>query len=164
MSRETCQTYGCNLIPQKNDKNGKSSRKIVDMRSTKIVTSFIKDNEKLLILKRSDKVKSMKGLWAGISGMIENNEEPLSRAKIEIFEEAGITEDKITLIKASEEMKIHSPQYKNHEWEIFPFLFESSKPTIKLNWENSDFKWINMKELENYETVPSLQKVLFNLL
>lgn len=134
------------------------------MRSTKIVTSFIKDNEELLILKRSDKVKSMKGLWAGISGIIENKEEPLSRAKIEIFEEAGITEDKITLIKASEEMKIHSPQYKNHEWEIFPFLFESSKPTIKLNWENSEFKWINMDELENYETVPSLQKVLFNLL
>jgi 8-oxo-dGTP pyrophosphatase MutT (NUDIX family) len=134
------------------------------MRSTKIVTSFIRDNEKLLILKRSDKVKSMKGLWAGISGMIENNEEPLSRAKIEIFEEAGITEDKITLIKASEEMKIHSPQYKNHEWEIFPFLFEANNPKITLTWENSDFKWINIEELENYETVPSIQKVLFNLL
>ena len=36
------------------------------MRSTKIVTSFIKDNEKLLILKRSDEVKTMKGLWAEI--------------------------------------------------------------------------------------------------
>lgn len=134
------------------------------MSSTKIVTSFIRDNEKLLILKRSDKVKSMKGLWAGISGIIENKEEPLSRAKIEIFEEVGITEDEIILIKASEEMKIHSPQYKNHEWEIFPFLFESNNPTIKLNWENSDFKWINIEELGNYETVPSLQKVLFNLL
>ena len=48
------------------------------MRSTKIVTSFIRDKEKLLILKRSDKVKSMKGLWAGVSGIIENDEEPLS--------------------------------------------------------------------------------------
>jgi len=134
------------------------------MRSTKIVTSFIRDNDKLLILKRSDKVKSMKGLWAGISGIIENDEEPLSRAKIEIFEEVGITEDKITLIKAVEEMRINSPQYKNHEWEIFPFLFESSNPIIKLNWENSNFKWISIEELENYETVPSLQKVLFNLL
>jgi len=134
------------------------------MRSTKIVTSFIKDNSKLLILKRSDQVKSMKGLWAGISGIIENNEEPLSRAKIEIFEEAGITEDKITLLKAAEEMRVNSPQYKNHEWEIFPFLFEATNPTVKLNWENSDFKWIDIKELETYETVPSLQKVLFNLL
>ena len=134
------------------------------MRSTKIVTSFIKDNEKLLILKRSNKVKSMKGLWAGVSGIIENNEEPLKRAKIEIWEEVGITEDKITLIKSAEEMKIDSPQYQNHEWEIFPFLFESNNPTVKLNWENSDFKWINVDELENYETVPSLEKVLFNLL
>jgi len=134
------------------------------MRATKIVTSFIRDNDKLLILKRSDKVKSMKGLWAGISGIIENNEEPLTRAKIEIFEEVGITEDKINLIKATEEIRISSPQYKNHEWEIFPFLFEVNNPEITLNWENSDFKWINIEELENYETVPSLQKVLFNLL
>jgi len=134
------------------------------MRSTKIVTSFIRDNDKLLILKRSNQVKSMKGLWAGVSGIIENDEEPLKRAKIEIFEEVGITEDKITLVKTTEEMRINSPQYKNHEWEIFPFLFESDNPTVKLNWENSDFKWINVEELENYETVPSLQKVLFNLL
>ena len=134
------------------------------MRSTKIVTSFIRDNEKLLILKRSDKVKSMKGLWAGISGIIEKNEEPLKRAKIEIFEEVGITEDFITLVKTSEEMRINSPQYENHEWEIFPFLFEAKNPIIKLNWENSEFKWINVEELENYETVPNLQKVLFNLL
>ncbi len=134
------------------------------MRSTKIVTSFIKDNEKLLILKRSDKVKSMKGLWAGISGIIEKNEAPLKRAKIEIFEEVGITEDMITLVRSAEEMRVNSPQYENHEWEIFPFLFEAKNPIIKLNWENSDFKWINVEELENYDTVPSLQKVLFNLL
>ena len=95
------------------------------MYSTKIVTSFIKDDEKLLILKRSNKVKTMKGLWAGVSGIIENDEEPLKRAKIEIFEEAGITEEKIKLIKAVEEMKVNSPQYENHEWEIFPFLFET---------------------------------------
>ena len=134
------------------------------MRSTKIVTSFIKDNEKLLILKRSDDVKTMKGLWAGISGIIEKNEVPLKRAKIEIFEEVGITEDEITLLKSAEEMRVNSPQYQNHEWEIFPFLFEAKNPTIKLNWENSDFKWISVDELKNYETVPSLDKVLFNLL
>ena len=116
------------------------------MRSTKIVTSFIRNNQKLLILKRSEEVKSMKGLWAGISGVIEKNEEPLKRAKIEIYEEVGITEDEITLVRAATEMKVNSPQYNNHEWEIFPFLFEAENPTIKLNWENSDFKWINTKE------------------
>ncbi|NND87054.1 MAG: NUDIX domain-containing protein [Nitrosopumilus sp.] len=134
------------------------------MRSTKIVTSFIRDNEKLLLLKRSNKVKSMKGLWAGISGIIEKNEEPLTRAKIEIFEEVGIAEEEITLAKSAQGMRVSSPQYQNHEWEIFPFLFDVKNPKIKLNWENSDFRWITIEELKNYETVPSLDKVLLNLL
>lgn len=134
------------------------------MRSTKIVTSFIKDNEKLLLLKRSEKVKSMKGLWAGISGIIEKNEEPLSRAKIEIFEEIGVSEDKIKLIRAAQEMRVSSPQYENHEWMIFPFLFEVKKPKIELNWENSEYVWVKPDELPNYKTVPSLDRVLFNLL
>ena len=134
------------------------------MRSTKIVTSFIKNKNKLLILKRSDKVRSMKGLWSGVSGLIEKEEVPINRAKIEIFEEVGIIEDKITLVKAIEKIKISSPQYENHEWIVFPFLFETKQTEIKLNWENSEYKWINDNELKNYETVPSLDKILFNLL
>lgn len=134
------------------------------MRSTRIVTSFIKDNDKFLLLKRSNKVKTMKGLWAGISGIIENEEDPLNRAKIEIFEELGITEDKIKFLKAASKMTVHSPQYENHEWEIFPFLFESNNPTIKLNWENSEYRWVTVNEIKNYETVPSIDKVLLSLL
>ena len=134
------------------------------MRSTKIVTSFIISNEKFLLLKRSEKVKSMKGLWAGISGIIEKNEESLQRAKIEIFEELGIKEDQIKLLKTAERMRVVSPQYKNHEWEIFPFLFEANNPEIKLNWENSEYKWISADELNNYKTVPNLEKVLLSLL
>lgn len=134
------------------------------MRSTKIVTSFIQDKQKILILKRSNDVKTMKGLWAGISGIIEKNEPPLTRAKIEIYEETGISEDKIKLVNNASVLKINSPQYENHEWEIFPFLFEAKKPEIKLNWENSEYTWITIDELKNYDTVPSLEKVLLNLL
>ena len=134
------------------------------MRSTKIVTSFITSNDKFLLLKRSQKVKTMKGLWAGISGIIENDEEPLQRAKIEIFEELGIKEDHIKLLKTAEQIRVISPQYKNHEWEIFPFLFETNNPTIKLNWENSEYMWITPEELGKFKTVPNLDKVLLSLL
>ena len=134
------------------------------MRSTRIVTSFIKYNDQILILKRSEKVRSMKGLWSGVSGIIENNENPIDRAKIEIFEEVGIKEKEIKLVKKLEKMKISSQQYKNHEWEIFPFLFETKNDNIELNWENSEFKWILPKELKNYQTVPNLEKILVNLL
>ena len=134
------------------------------MRSTRIITAFIINNNKILILKRSDKVRSMKGLWSGVSGIIENNEIPINRAKIEIFEEVGIKENKINLVKSIEKIKISSPQYENQEWEVFPFLFETKETEIKLNWENSEHKWINVNELRNYQTVPSLDKILFDLL
>jgi len=133
--------------------------------STNIVTSFIKNNDKVLILKRSEKMKSMKCLWAGVSGSIEKNDTtPLSRAKTEILEETGIGEEEIKLLKANEQIKIEAAQYKNHEWNIFPFLFSTKNSKIKLNWENSEFKWIKPNEIKNYETVPELEKILFSLL
>ena len=134
------------------------------MRSTRIVTSFIKNSNKILILKRSNKVRTMKGLWSGVSGIIENNEVPIDRARIEIFEEVGIKSEQISLVKNIEKIKISSPQYENHEWIVFSFLFETEETEVKLNWENSEFKWIYVDELKNYETVPSLNKILINLL
>ena len=134
------------------------------MHSTRIVTSFLTNNNKILILKRSDKVKSMKGLWSGVSGLIENNELPLVRAKIEIFEEVGLEENDITLVKEAENVTVSSPQYRNHQWEIYPFLFETKNEKIKLNWENSDFKWIERTELKEYQTVPNLEEILLCLI
>ena len=134
------------------------------MHSTDIVTSFILNQKKILILKRSQTVKTMKNMWSGISGIIENDEEPLTRAKIEKFEEVGIQENEIKLLKIGNEIDIISPQYKNHQWHVFPFLFETYNLEIKTNWENSDFKWINPVELKEFDIVPSLEKVLLSLL
>ncbi len=134
------------------------------MHTTKIVTSFLKNSEKILLLKRSEKVKTMKNLWAGISGIIEGDEEPLARAEIEVFEEVGMEKSKISLLKQGEVILIESPQYTNHQWEVYPFLFSTKDREIKLNWENSDSKWISVEELNNFSTVPSLDKVLTGLL
>ena len=133
------------------------------MHKTKIVTSFLKNSDNILLLRRSEKVKSMKNLWAGISGIIEGNEEPIKRAQIEINEEVGIKKSDITLIKEGDIILIESPQYTNHQWEVYPFLFSCTKREIKLNWENSDSKWIYMNELSDFRTVPSLDKVLARL-
>jgi 8-oxo-dGTP pyrophosphatase MutT (NUDIX family) len=134
------------------------------MRSTKIVTSFVISQEKILILKRSNQVKSMKGLWGAVSGIIEGNEDPLHRAKIEIFEEIGARADSIELLKAGKDMTVSSPQYPDHQWHIFPFLFKMETTKVLLNWENSSYKWISPEEINQYDTVPNLDEVLLNLL
>ena len=43
-------------------------------------------------------------------------------------------------------------------------LFKIENPYVKLNWENSEFKWIEPIQLINYKTVPDLDKILSNLL
>jgi 8-oxo-dGTP pyrophosphatase MutT (NUDIX family) len=134
------------------------------MRSTKIVTSFVVNQEKILILKRSDKVKSMRGLWGAVSGIIEGSEEPLHRAKIEIYEEIGAKPDSIELLKAGKDMTVSSPQYPDHQWHIFPFLFKMQSSDVLLNWENSSYKWILPDQINQYKTVPNLNEVLLNLL
>ena len=107
----------------------------------------------------------MKHLWSGVSGIIEKDDAtPLDRAKTEIFEETGINENEIELLKSVEQIKIESAQYKDHIWNIFPFLFKTNNPKIKLNWENSDYDWIKPNQIKNYKTVPELDKILFSLL
>ena len=133
------------------------------MHKTKIVTTFLTNSGKILLLKRSEKVKTMKNLWAGISGIIENDEKPLNRAIIEIFEEVGMKKSEVKLVKEGDVIMIESPQYENHQWEVYPFLFSCDKREIKLNWENSDSRWIYRNELNNFSTVPSLEKVLTRL-
>ncbi len=133
------------------------------MHSTKIVTSFLQNQNKILILKRSKNVKNMKDLWSGISGIIENNEEPIERAKIEIFEEVGIRDNDVKLLQLGKEVNISSPQYRNHNWCVYPFLFETKNTKIKLNWENSDYRWIENNELKKFDTVPNLEMILLSL-
>ena len=50
------------------------------MKKINVVTSFLEHDGKILILRRSDKVRTMKHQWAGVSGYIESNETPLERA------------------------------------------------------------------------------------
>ena len=69
----------------------------------------------------------------------------------------------IELIKEGKIILIESPQYENHQWEVYPFLFSCNNIEIKLNWENSESKWINVNELNEFKTVPSLDRVLTRL-
>ena len=151
-----------------NKNRAKTAGKNNGRRSTAIVTSFIRDasSGRILIVRRSKKVRSMRGKWSGISGIIEGiKEKPLARAKIEISEEASINAHSLRLVSRAESLKITSSQYRNHEWMVHPFLFEAdAAPKVRLNWENSEYRWVSMKDVARYDTVPDLCRVLLCLL
>ena len=133
----------------------------------RVATCLLIDNVgKLLILKRSDKVRTYKGMWGGIAGYIEENEEPLETALKEIKEEVGLDKEEVHFIKKLEPIKF-TDFYENekYDWEVFTFLFKTGKKDkINIDWEHSEYRWISPSEISKYDTVPHLKEVVSKLL
>ncbi len=123
-----------------------------------VVTSIIENDNKILILKRSEKVKSFKHKWAGISGYFEKDEDLLSRALIEIYEETKVKNEDLILRKILKQITIKIENEKVIT--IQPFYFLSKTKNISTDWEHSEYKWIKEDQLSNYDLVPKLIDII----
>jgi 8-oxo-dGTP pyrophosphatase MutT (NUDIX family) len=132
------------------------------MKRKEIVTSFLFKEGKVLLLKRSDKVGTFRGKWAGVSGFIED-ENSLEAALREIKEETGVDIKYLELLKIGIPFDIDDST-NDTIWSINPFLFRFKGHDIKIDWEHDTFEWIYPKEIDNYDVVTHLKKTLFNLI
>jgi 8-oxo-dGTP pyrophosphatase MutT (NUDIX family) len=128
-----------------------------------VATSILVNSKgELLILKRSDKVKTYKGLWGCVAGYVEKNEKPYETAIKEISEEVGLKKEEVTLKKTLDPI-IFTDFYEQirYDWKIFVFLFEIRKKSkIKIDWEHSEYRWIKPSEIEKFDTVPHLKEAV----
>jgi translation initiation factor 2B subunit (eIF-2B alpha/beta/delta family) len=122
-----------------------------------VVTSFLEWNQRILLLRRSNKVGSYQGRWAAVSGYLEEGEVPIERAKTEIEEEMGLTSSQISLVRSGEPLRAYDEE-KDTVWIVHPFLFYMRGQSLRLDWEHAESKWINPDELSSYETVPKLKE------
>jgi 8-oxo-dGTP pyrophosphatase MutT (NUDIX family) len=112
-------------------------------KTSMVVTSVLKNQNEVLVLRRSMKVKTMKEKWAGVSGYLEKNEDLLSRALIEIYEETRINKDELILRKIFNQFGV---QIHNELMIIIqPLCFVSNTRNVVLDWEHSDYYWMNKK-------------------
>lgn len=114
---------------------------------------IIKDGE-LLVAKRAQ--DPLKGEWDFLGGYIGEGETPEEAHKREIKEELGIDSD-VTFLGSFP----GTAQYKDFEHPVLSFAYLTElKGEIKLNRdENSELKWIPIKELKNI-AFDSNQKIL----
>lgn len=132
------------------------------MKKKDIVTSFLFKDGKVLLLKRSDKVGTFRGKWAGVSGFIEG-ENSLEAALREIKEETGVDSKCLELLKIGIPFDVKDT-INDTIWSINPFLFLFKGEEIKIDWEHDSFEWIYPKDIDNYEIVTNLKKTLFDLI
>lgn len=132
---------------------------IVDVTDKHVVTSILRDRGKILLLRRSDRVGSFRGLWAGVSGFIERGETDEEAAHREMEEEIG--HSNLRLVR-----HIETQMFRDGDvvWCVHPFLFEARDPEIKIDWEHRAFEWVAPKDLARYQVVPGLRQVVNKLL
>jgi nicotinamide-nucleotide amidase len=123
-----------------------------------VVTCFLEHKGKILILRRSKKVGSYRGRWAGVSGYVEAGY--LVQAYTEIKEETGLDKSDVELRVKGRPLQVVDTKL-GRRWIIHPFLFSMKKPKkIVIDWEHTESTWIKPEELVKYRTVPGLQDAL----
>jgi nicotinamide-nucleotide amidase len=127
-------------------------------RETRVVTCFLEHDGKVLIVRRSQKVGSFRGSWSGISGYMEKS--PDEQALTEIREEAGLGRELLVMTRKGEAMEMVDVP-GGRCWMVHPYLFHVTLPgKIKLDWENTEMRWVLPGQLKRYRTVPGLAEAL----
>lgn len=123
-----------------------------------VISVFIKCKKEILLLKRSRKVSNYRGQWNALGGFLDELKPIKEKVLEEIKEETGVDKNNLKRIYFGGK-KIIKDDKINKTWLLFPVVVElKSKPEIKLDWENSDYRWITFDEIDNFKTVFKLKE------
>jgi 8-oxo-dGTP pyrophosphatase MutT (NUDIX family) len=151
------------------------------MRETHVVTCFLlrtgpDGRDEVLILRRSGRVRTYRGRWAGVSGYLEGARtgarlgEPAEagarppsaedQARREIQEETALSPADAELARAGDPLTFDDPDLDTR-WTVHPFLFRVRPgATIAIDWEHTEARWVRPGALGRYRTVPRLWEAL----
>ncbi len=125
-----------------------------------IVLVFVKYKGKFLLLKRSKKVLHYQGMWNVVSGYMDELKPIRKKALEEIEEELGITEAIINTMTVGDAYT-YTDKEIDRTWLVCPVMVGlSKKPSIRLDHENCEYRWISPAEIDEFETPPDLKKTL----
>src|SRR5262249_55511235 len=110
--------------------------------------------------RRSERVGTYRGAWAGISGFVEPGVTPLEQAYTELREESGLYRDDLQLLRAGTPLGVRDEAI-GRAWVVHPFIFLLTDPErVRTDWEAVDHQWITPAAVASLETVPQLAEAL----
>jgi PncC family amidohydrolase len=120
-----------------------------------VVTSFVECEGKVALLRRSAKVGTYQGRWAGVSGYLEEGRTLLQQALLEMEEEIGLKAEEVELVKEGGEVEALDMEL-HRRWIVHPFHFKIKQRELAIDWEHTELRWVLPSEIAQYETVPKL--------
>ena len=129
-----------------------------------VLTCFVRFEDEILLLKRSERVRTHKGIWHTVAGYIDEPKPIRQKALEELEEELDIHSEVVSGFTAGEPYEFFDEGAKK-SWIVHPVLVElKNKPVMTLDWEHTEFKWISPNEVSGYDTVPKLDESLKRVL
>lgn len=129
-----------------------------------VITVFILYNNKILLLKRSDKVRTYKGKWNTVAGYLDEPKPVLEKILEELREELGVTKEHIASFNIAEPFTFTDHNLQK-TWIVHPACVKlKTKPAIQLDWEHTEYHWIAPSEIDNFDTVPNAKESLRRIL
>ena len=126
------------------------------MKTYFVVTGVVKNKDKVLILKKGKDDYNYPNKWSFCSGYVKEFESAEDTVIREIKEETGL---RGRIIKKGRLFQKDDKKL-GKIWVIMSFLCEVKSNKVKLDHENSIYKWIDHKDMNKYPTVPGLRKDL----
>lgn len=120
------------------------------------VTSIVTNKGKILLLKKSPKDWNYPNKWSFCSGYAKEFQSAEDNALREVKEETGLDAE---IVKKGKIFEIKDSKSKK-TWIVVPFLCKVNSRNIKLDHENTEFKWVDCRDIKKFETVPGLEKDL----
>ena len=141
-----------------------SAAKMSTSDPTHVVSCFLlwrdQSGDRLLLARRSERVRTYRGAWGAISGYVEPGVSPLDQAYQEIREETGLSSSDVSLLRAGEPLAFRDEMLAQ-DWVVHPFLFLALRPdAAQHDWEAHEFAWVAPEAVSGLSTVPQLAEAL----
>jgi ADP-ribose pyrophosphatase YjhB (NUDIX family) len=131
---------------------------------THVVTAFLlrrdRGRDEVLLVRRSQRVRTYRGAWAGVSGYLEPGVTPLDQAYTELAEETSLPRDAVELLRVGGPLAVRD-EAQGLSWVVHPFLFTLAQPDrIRTDWEATEHRWVAPAEVAGLSAVPMLAEAL----
>ena len=114
------------------------------------VVIVVTDKTKILLIKRSKTDEWMPLHWSFPGGHIEKGEAPYKAAKRELKEETNL-DGNVT----------YAGLRKTKTGKMYIYLCDDFKNDIELNYEHSDYKWVEYKDIDNLDNkTPYVKEII----
>ena len=117
---------------------------------------ILNDERKVLLLKRSQKVDSYRGLWGFPGGKRESGETSAEAAVREVYEETSLR------VYSKELVYVLTMRRESHKDIVF-YLARKWAGTPEVDWESDEYRWFDPSKLSDLEMVPT-PKIVFDMI